>query len=122
MKIVQVTTGDAKTRYYLSEDDGTPVESVLRHLRFKDNYGRARNTLRMQCIHLKHYFSYLKELGKEYETVSIDDLAGFIAWLKNPDIKKKVIPLRLEPAHKAQPINANVDTVIAYYDRRIQRT
>ena len=116
MKIVQVTTGDDKTRYFLSEDDGTPVEPVLKYLRFKDNYGLARNTLRMQCIHLKHYFSYLRELGKDYDKVNIDDLAGLIAWLKNPDIKKKVIPLRLEPAHKAQTINANVDTVIAFYD------
>jgi len=116
MKVVELKTMDGRTRYYLANVTGEPVEPVLKYLKFKDNTGYARNTLRLQCIHLKHYFSYLGELEKGYEKVNIDDLAGFIAWLKNPDIKKKVIPLRLEPAHKAQTINANIDTVIAFYD------
>lgn len=116
MKVVELKTMDGKTRYYLAGTTGEPVEPVLKYLKFKDNAGYARNTLRLQCIHLKHYFTYLGELEKGYEKVNIDDLAGFIAWLKNPDIKKKVIPLRLESVHKAQTINANIDTVIAFYD------
>lgn len=116
MKIVQVKTGDDKIRYYLSEDDGTPVSPVLKYLQFKDNYGLARNTLRMQCIHLKHFFTYLKGSSKSYQEVNIDDIAGFIAWLRNSGIRKKVVPLRFEPEHQPQTINANVDTVIAFYD------
>jgi hypothetical protein len=30
------------------------------YLSFNDNARYARNTLRMLCIHLKHYFSFLK--------------------------------------------------------------
>lgn len=116
MKVVEVTTTDNRTRYYLSDDAGTPVEPVLQYLRFKDNAGYARNTLRMHCIHLKHYFTFLGECGRDYEKASVDDLAGFIGWLKNPDIGKRIIPLRLEPVHRAQTINANVDTVIAFYE------
>lgn len=116
MKVVEVTTTDNRTRYYLADDTGAPVEPVLQYLRFKDNAGYARNTLRMHCIHLKHYFTFLGEFGRDYEKASVDDLARFIGWLKNPDIGKRVIPLRLEPAHKAQTINANVDTVIAFYE------
>lgn len=116
MKVVEVTTMDNRTRYYLADDTGVPVEPVLQYLRFKDNAGYARNTLRMHCIHLKHYFTFLGECGKDYEKASVDDLARFIGWLKNPDIGKRIIPLRLEPEHKAQTINANVDTVIAFYE------
>ncbi|MFV0466664.1 MAG: site-specific integrase, partial [Lachnospiraceae bacterium] len=116
MKVIEVTTTDNKTRYYLADETGAPVEPVLQYLRFKDNAGYARNTLRMHCIHLKHYFSFLKEGNKDYEHATVDDLARFIGWLKNPDIGKRIIPLRLEPMHKAQTINANVDTVIAFYD------
>lgn len=115
MKVVKVTTTDQKTRYYLADDMGAPVEPVLQYLRFKDDAGYARNTLRLHCIHLKHYFTFLKETGREYEKAGVDDLARFIGWLKNPDIGKRIIPLRLEPAHKAQTINANIDTVITFY-------
>ena len=116
MKIVKVRTGDDKIRYYLSEDDATPVSPVLNYLKFKDNDGLARNTLRMQCLHLKDYFTYLKECSISYQEVNIDDIAGFIAWLKNSDIRKKVVELRFEPEHQPQTINANVDTVITFYD------
>ena len=54
MKVVEVKTTDNKTRYYLADDAGVPVEPVLMYLKFMDDAGYARNTLRMHCIHLKH--------------------------------------------------------------------
>lgn len=115
MKVIEVTTTDQRTRYYLADNAGVPIEPVLAYLKFKDGAGYARNTLRMHCIHLKHYFTFLQETDRDYEAANVDTLARFIGWLKNPDIGKRIIPLRLEPAHKAQTINANVDTVIAFY-------
>jgi len=116
MKVVELKTVEGKVRYYLADDIGAPVQPVLKYLKFKDNAGYARNTLRMHCIHLKHFFTYLGEAGRDYEQVSIDDIAGFLAWLKNPDIMKKVISLRFEPEHQPQTINAMVDTVVMFYD------
>ncbi len=105
MKVVELKTMEGKVRYYLADNAGAPVAPVLKYLKFKDNAGYARNTLRMHCIHLKHFFAYLEEAGKEYERVNIDDIAGFLAWLKNPDILKKVVPMRFEPGHQPQTIN-----------------
>lgn len=116
MKVVELKTVDGRIRYYLADDTGIPVTPVLKYLKFKDNAGYARNTLRMHCIHLKHFFTYLGEVGKDYEQVSIDDLAGFLSWLKNPDILKKIVPLRFESEHQPQTINAMIDTVVMFYD------
>lgn len=116
MKIVELKTAEGKVRYYLADDAGAPVSPVLKYLKFKDNAGYARNTLRMHCIHLKHFFTYLGEAGKDYEQVNIDDLAGFLAWLKNPDMLKKVVPLRFELEHQPQTINAMIDTAVRFYD------
>lgn len=116
MEVVQVRTEDNRTRYYLADDDGLPVEPVLRFLKFKDNTGYARNTLRMYCVHLKQYFTYLKESNKDYVEVNIDDLAGFVAWLQNPYIHKKIIPIRHKPKRQPQTVNNTVDTVVALYN------
>jgi len=116
MRVVELKTVGGKVRYYLADDTGVPVPPVLKYLKFKDNAGYARNTLRMHCIHLKHFFTYLGEAGNNYELVNIDDIAGFLAWLKNPDILKKVVAIRFEPEHQPQTINAMVDTVIMFYD------
>lgn len=116
MKVVTFQTSDGRKRYYLAENDGIPVVPVMKYLKFKDNYGLARNTLRLHCIYLKHFFTYLNERQLGYEDVTVDDLAGFIAWLKYPEIHEKVIPMLLEPSHKARTVNAVVDTVIGFYE------
>ena len=115
MHVVTITTSVGQTRYYLANDDGTPVEPVLQYLRFRDNGGAARNTLRLACIFLKHYFTYLEQRKKRWQAVTIDDLADFLAWLKYPRMEEKVIPLNLEPKYRAETINAILDTVLAFY-------
>ena len=121
MNTVTCTTPDGKVRYYLVDEQGVPVPEVLSYLKFLDNQGKARNTLRLSCYQLQNYYRFLEEAGKDYRDVTIDDIAMFMAWLRNPDILKKVVPLRFEPARKEQSINENVDKVISYYDYLVRR-
>ncbi|MGE5633122.1 MAG: site-specific integrase [Caulobacteraceae bacterium] len=129
MEVVRVRTEENHIRYYLADDDGLPVEPVLRFLKLKDNTRYARNTLRMYCQHLKQYFTYLGERKKEFADVTIDDLAGFIAWLQNPYIHRKVVPLLHKPARKPQTVSNTVDTEVckemnnrARYDKTSKTT
>ena len=91
------------------------MKEVLDFLRFLDNQGKARNTLRLSCYQLQNYFEYLDEADKDYKSVTIDDIAGFMSWLRNPDILKKIGPIRYEPAHKEQTINETIDKVVDFY-------
>lgn len=61
MKVVTFETMDGRTRYYLAGDNENPVEPVLNYLRFEDNRGLARNTLRLHCIQLKHFYTFLEQ-------------------------------------------------------------
>ncbi len=116
MVVVTFETCDGRTRYYLADDDSVPVQPVLNYLRFEDDRGLARNTLRLHCIQMKHFYSFLEQKKLKYTEVTVDHLAEFIAWLKWPKIHEKVIPMQLEPVVKAKTINANVDTVISFYN------
>jgi len=71
MKVIQIRTEGNHIRYYLADEEGFPVESVMKFLKFKDNTGYARNTLRMYCIHLKQYFMYLQDRKKDYAEVNL---------------------------------------------------
>lgn len=121
MKTVTFTTPEGKTRYYLADDLGTPISVALDYLRFRDGQGKARNTLRLNCYQLQNYFTYLQETGKGYEDVTVDDVAEFMAWMRNPNILKKVVPIRFEDAHIPQTVNETVDTVISFYDYLVRR-
>ena len=121
MNTVTCTTPDGKVRYYLVDEQGVPVPEVLSYLKFLDNQGKARNTLRLSCYQLQNYYRFLEEAGKDYRDVTIDDIAMFMAWLRNPDLLKKVVPLRFEPARKEQSINETIDKVISFYDYLVRR-
>lgn len=105
MNTVTCTTPDGKTRYYLANEQGTPVPEVMNYLKLLDNQGKARNTLRLICYQLQDYYRFLEEAGKDYRDATIDDIALFMAWLRNPALLNKVVPLRFEAAHKEQIIN-----------------
>ena len=121
MNTVKCKTPDGKTRYYLIDEQGVPVQEVMNYLKFLDNQGKARNTLRLSCYQLQNYYQFLEETGKDYRDVTIDDIATFMAWLRNSDLLKKVVSLRFEPARKEQTINENIDRVIGFYDYLVRR-
>jgi len=117
MEVVKVKTEEGKERYFLADDDGLPIEPVLKFIRFKDNTNFARNTLRMYCQHLKLYFEYLQQRELDFQEVTIDDLALFINWLQNPYKSVKVISVnQVDEARNSRTVNIVVNTVLAFYD------
>ena len=117
MKVVKVKTNEGKERYYVANDDGIPIEAVLKFVKFKDNVNYARNTLRMYCEHLKLYFEYLDQRELDFQKITIDDLSSFVNWLQNPYKSIKIIPKEnVETPRCAATINNIVNTVLAFYD------
>ncbi|PHJ38280.1 hypothetical protein P378_10635 [Desulforamulus profundi] len=84
MRVETVTTPDGKTRYMLVGSDSEPVLPVMRFIKFKDNSGAARNSLRAYCQHLKLFFEFLEQEELDYRKINIDDMADFMRWLQNP--------------------------------------
>ena len=117
MEVVKVKTEDGKERYFVANDDGLPIEPILKFIRFKDNTNFARNTLRMYCQHLKLYFEYLQQRDLDFKAVTIDDLALFVNWLQNPYKSLKVIPVKsIDTARSPRTVNIIVNAVLAFYD------
>ncbi|MFL0197377.1 tyrosine-type recombinase/integrase [Clostridium sp. WILCCON 0269] len=117
MEVVKVKTEEGKERYYVSDEDGLPIQPILKFIRFKDNTNYARNTLRMYCQHLKLYFEYLEQNSLDFQKVTIDDLSLFVNWLQNPYKSLKVIPThQVEVARSARTVNIIVNTVLIFYD------
>ncbi|MEX3712297.1 hypothetical protein ACUXCC_000669 [Cytobacillus horneckiae] len=56
MRLITLSTKEGKTRYMLLDHNNEPVQPVLQYLKFKDNRGASRNTLRSFSYHLKLFF------------------------------------------------------------------
>lgn len=117
MKVEVVITKDGKTRYILLNNKGELVEPVIKFLKFKDNSGSARETLRAYCHHLKLYFEFLEQKGLLYYDLGIDEMAEFMRWLQNPHASVKVFSISPRaPMRKPNTINTIMTAVEVFYD------
>ncbi|HDX9614602.1 TPA: tyrosine-type recombinase/integrase [Bacillus toyonensis] len=117
MKVEQIVTIDNKIRYALVDQHGEMVMPVMKFLKYKDNTGTARNTLRSYCYALKLYFEFLEQKRISYMNVGIDELAEFVRWLQNPFQHVKVTSIHNNlKKRKARSINIYLDKVYAFYD------
>ncbi|MGR5969561.1 tyrosine-type recombinase/integrase [Bacillus paranthracis] len=117
MRVIQVITSDNKTRYMLVNSYGEMVMPVMKFIKYKDNTGTARNTLRSYCYALKLYFEFLEQKEISYTNVGIDELAEFVRWLQNPFQHVKVTSIHnTSKKRKARSINIYLDKVYAFYD------
>lgn len=117
MRVEEIVTSDGKKRYLLVDDSGEPVEPVYKFLKFKDNAGKARNTLRAYCYHLKEFFEFLQQKGSDYRDISIDHMAEFMRWLQTPHRNVKVSVIKpSQDALEANTVNTYISSVIEFYD------
>lgn len=92
MRVESFTSTNGLTRYILVDSSGVPVDVVLRFLRFKDNCGRARNTLRAYCFHLKSYFEYLEFIGMSFRRSAWTNWRGLFDGFKTITGRRKLCP------------------------------
>lgn len=117
MRVTTLLTKEGKTRYMLVDDNNEPVKPVLQYVKFKDNSGSSRNTLRSISFHLKLFFEYLEQINRDYRDIGIDEMAEFMRWLQNPHQDVKVSSIfPNQPIRKAKTVNIIINTVLGFYN------
>jgi integrase/recombinase XerD len=64
--------------------DQVPVEPVERFLAFLAAIERSPNTIKAYAHDLKDWFVFLTGRGLDWRAVTVEDVAGFVAWLRLP--------------------------------------
>jgi integrase/recombinase XerD len=117
MRVQEIRTSGFQKRYVVVDDNGNLVVPVVRYLKYLNAIGRARNTLRSYAQSLSLYFTYLAQEQLDYQQVTLDDLGGFVLWLKNPYRSLKVLPVRpVTQARANTTINGCISAVAGFYD------
>jgi site-specific recombinase XerD len=115
MKVQEVLINE-KIRYMLIDDNSKPVVPVVKFLKYLDNIGKADNTLKSYCHHLKLFFQFLSQIQKSYKDVTIDLLAEFISWLRNPHQHASVIQINKTKAKRSEKtVNTILTCVLSFY-------
>jgi integrase len=121
MEVVNVKTEDGKERYYVADNEGLPVEPILKFIRFKDNTNYARNTLRMYCQHLKLYFEYLEEYSnnvserlKKFVSTPSRNFKGFLYGIAhaNKKVASNILKLKVPKSKPKVLSKEEIETLI----------
>jgi integrase/recombinase XerD len=117
MQVQEILTPYHHRRYVVVDDRGDLVIPIARYLKYLDSIGRARNTLRTYAHSLSLFFEYLAQEHLDYLHVTLDDLGGFVLWLKNPYRSLKVLPVQpVAQARTNATINGYITAVAGFYD------
>jgi len=76
--------GSAAESWTLLGDDQVPLEPVERFLGYLTSIEKSPNTVKAYAHDLKDWFGYLAGHGLDWQAVTVEDVAGFVAWLRLP--------------------------------------
>lgn len=117
MRVQEVYLPNSTRRYVVVDENGALVVPVARYLKYLDKTDRARNTLRSYAYALRLYFEYLQRKDLDFLSVTPDDMAGFVLWLKNPYRSTDLLPRQpAEQARANSTVNQTLTAVTGLYD------
>jgi integrase/recombinase XerD len=88
--------GSGEESWTLLGDDAVPVGPAERFLSYLASAGRSPNTVKAYAHDLKDWLTYLAGRQRDWQAVTLEDVAGFVGWLRLPpearDGKVAVLP------------------------------
>lgn len=99
-------------------EDGRPVGPVDRFLAYLGGIERSPNTVKAYAHDLKDYWSFLDSRDLDWREVRLEDVGGFVAWLRLPPAGRdgQVVLLPTATAHVgASTVNRKLSAVAAFY-------
>jgi hypothetical protein len=116
-RLAEVLTPDEHLRYVVVDAEGSVVARLAGYLRYLDDIGKARNTLRVYGLGLAHYFAYLGEKDLDYRSAGVRARAWFVAWLKRPkQVRQLQLGRSVYQARSNTTINLYLTAVSGFYD------
>jgi site-specific recombinase XerD len=76
--------GSEAESWTLLGDDQVPLDPVERFLGYLASIEKSPNTVKAYAHDLKDWFTYLARRGLDWQAVTVEDVAGFVAWLRLP--------------------------------------
>jgi hypothetical protein len=85
MRVQRVLMPDSGVESWtLLGKDFAPIEPVERFLAYLAWIERSPNTVKAYAHDLKDWFTYLVRRGLDWRSVTLEDVGGYVAWLRLP--------------------------------------
>ena len=109
--------GSEAESWTVLDADQVPVEPVERFLAFLAAIERSPNTIKAYAHDLQDWFVFLAGRGLDWRAVTVEDVAGFVVWLRLPpaarDGRVAVLPT-VEHHYAATSVNRKLAALASF--------
>lgn len=110
--VLPVTAAESWT---VVDDDFVTAEAAERYLAYLSAIERSSNTVRAYAHSLALWLSFLQLRGVDWAGAGVEDVAGFVTWLRAPAVN--VIVLDASAARRSEStVNRHLAAVFGFYD------
>lgn len=103
--------------YILLDNEFNLVENVLNYIKYLDNTGKAPNTIKTYCYHLKLFYEFLDRSKLKLRDINYEQLANFVGWLRKPsDFVNVETFVPLESEREESSVNSILNATINYLE------
>jgi integrase/recombinase XerD len=89
-------------------DDHVPVDPVERFLAYLASIERSPNTVKAYAHDLKDWFTFIGWRGLDWQSVTVEDVAGYVAWLRlPPEARDGRVQVLVTVAHRCAASSVN---------------
>jgi Phage integrase, N-terminal SAM-like domain len=117
--------GSGAESWTVLDDEHSLVEPVERFLGYLASIERSPNTIKAYTHDLKDWFVYLGGVGLDWREVSLEDVAGFVGWLRLPpaarDGRVAVLPT-VEHHCSESSVNRKLAALTSFFRRGSEST
>lgn len=121
MKVAKKPMPDGHHSWTVIDQGKQAINPVDRYLDYLYHLQKSPNTLRAYAYHLMHFWQYLTAKQLLWSTVSLEQLAGFITWLRSPPSLNTIVLHQSASRRAESSINAALAAVTSFYKFQQQR-
>lgn len=125
MRVQHVDQPNGPRSYTVVDDVGLPIVPIDHYLTYLTARGSSPNTVRSYAFDLRDFWTFLDQRDQTVLAVGVDDLAGWISWLRLPATLRvrggSITPLDPEPHLAPATISRKLSAVVAFYEFLGQR-
>lgn len=111
-----VIPATSRVTWLVIDDSFLSIRPVNDFLMYLENLERSPHTVRAYAHHLKLFWEFLQDTGREWTTVGLSDLAEYVAWLRQPH-SSSVTSMHEQVSQRSEStINAILAPLSIFYD------
>jgi integrase/recombinase XerD len=110
-----------KIVWFVLDRNYKPIKPIVSYVNYLAGLNRSSGSLKTYAYNLKLYWEYLDKYSINWKLITLEQLSGFIHWLRRPDYDPLIISKEVKTSKRVESTINNIITVVCLFIEYHQR-